>query len=275
MSIEQQFLIDDSGPSLHATLYRPDNGVRGTVLFCNPMFEELKASTRLMFEAARAFCMAGFTVLRFDYRGCGDSQGNFEDASVGDWIEDIDRASDFLNNHCPDSVHRLIIGVRLGGMLVLQAGRGSETAERFVLWEPVLNGKSYINQELRKKLTKEMMTFGSNRGTRDSLLAELASGGNVDLDGYCLSSRLYNDLCNMDGSREDGRGRDVLLLNISHQANVSRPFMKFRDVLDGGHFKTTVEAVKLQPFWNLVGYVDGTPLVEKTLTWLNAGTAQN
>lgn len=268
MSTEQQFLIEDSGPSLFATLYRPDGDISGAVLFCNPMFEELKASTRLMVEAARAFCDAGFAVLRFDYRGCGDSEGDFADVSVGDWLDDIERALKFFGRHCPEAKSPVILGVRLGGALALQALRGNEGVRRVVLWEPVLDGTGYIKQELRKKLTKEMMTFGSGRATRDSLLAELAAGGNVDLDGYCLSARLYSDLCGMDCAGLSGDGQEVLLLNVSHQADVSRPFTKYRDQLEACRFSAAVEAVRLQPFWNLVGYVDGQLLIDRTRTWL-------
>ncbi|MDP6523652.1 MAG: alpha/beta fold hydrolase [Kiritimatiellia bacterium] len=268
MSTEQQFFIDDTGPALCATLYFPDGDVSGAILFCNPMFEELKASTRLMVEAARAFCAAGFAVLRFDYRGCGDSEGEFADMSVGDWLDDIGRALRFLNNHCPTADSPVILGVRLGGTLALQALRGNEEVRRVVLWEPVPDCRSYIGQELRKKLTKEMMTFGSNRATRDSLLAELAAGGNVDLDGYCLSARLYSDLCNLDSAGMAGDGREVLLLNVSHQTSVSRSYVKYRDRLEESSFSSTVDAVRLQPFWNLVGYVDGQPLIDRTREWL-------
>lgn len=51
---------------------------------------------RLFVLAARDLCDLGFAVLRFDFRGSGDSDGNFEDMTVPGEISDAEEALSFL-----------------------------------------------------------------------------------------------------------------------------------------------------------------------------------
>ena len=76
--------------------------------------------------------------------------------------------------------------------VVTESGRliGAVTRERVATL--------YVEQELRKKLRKEMVTFGKNRQTRASLKQSLKEGKAIDFDGYALTPRLYEDLCHVD-----------------------------------------------------------------------------
>ena len=65
----------------------------------------------------------GQAYLRFDYRGCGESKGIFEDQSLADWRDDVVAAIDLVT---PRPV--ILVGSSLGGWLMLTAA--SARAER-------------------------------------------------------------------------------------------------------------------------------------------------
>ena len=67
-------VFGEGGPSLRGMLHWPatDSPTWGIVLCC-PFGEERKSAARVMTLAARDFCREGFCVLRFDYRGTGES----------------------------------------------------------------------------------------------------------------------------------------------------------------------------------------------------------
>ena len=65
----------------------------------------------------------GQAYLRFDYRGCGESGGIFEDQSLTDWRDDVVAAIDLVT---PRPV--ILVGSSLGGWLMLTAA--SARAER-------------------------------------------------------------------------------------------------------------------------------------------------
>ena len=68
---------------------------------------------------SRALNMAGIAVLRFDFTGLGDSEGDFADTNFTSNVEDLVAAADYLTeNH---QTPRILIGHSLGGAAVLCA----------------------------------------------------------------------------------------------------------------------------------------------------------
>ncbi|RZL58443.1 MAG: alpha/beta fold hydrolase [Variovorax sp.] len=124
---------------------------RGAVLICPPFGQEALRSHRFFRVLADRLARAGFSVLRFDYYGTGDSPGDDADGDFEGWRRDVLAAHDELRR-LSGSPSRSIgwLGVRLGGTLAIQAAQSSRLAlERIVLWEPVVDGRRYA-QHLRE-----------------------------------------------------------------------------------------------------------------------------
>ncbi len=62
------------------------------VVLCYPIGQEYIRSHRAIYQLAVRLSQAGFHVLRFDYFGCGDSEGDFEEGSLAQWTSDIHSA---------------------------------------------------------------------------------------------------------------------------------------------------------------------------------------
>lgn len=93
---------------------------------------------RLFVEAARALVRKGFACLRFDFRGSGDSAGEFSEITVSSEIEDARTALAFVRSQDQIDRSRIgLVGMSLGGMiaaLVLAEDSGIRAA---ALWCPV------------------------------------------------------------------------------------------------------------------------------------------
>ena len=272
---EEQVTIGGKAGRLYGVLYRPDEASRGSFVFCDPMFEERKSANRAMVEAARHLCGEGWTVLRFDYRGCGDSPGEFTDFCPADWVSDIESAATFLwkagHGHSgPGGGNRGLLGLRLGATLAVQAAVRLPQVDRLVLWEPASSGADYFEQELRKKLMKEMVTFGRSRENRESLLRTLEQGGDMDFDGYAVSARLYKGLRDLHTDIPPAMKFRSLLIHIGHQSQISREIARLHQrFVDAGTAAET-RAVVGKPFWNLIGYTDCAELFRVTAEWLRS-----
>ena len=68
---------------------------------------------------SRALTMEGIAVLRFDFTGLGESEGDFADTNFSSNVEDLVMAAEFMadNYRAP----KILIGHSLGGAAVLQA----------------------------------------------------------------------------------------------------------------------------------------------------------
>jgi len=70
---------------------------------------------------ARALSARGIAVMRFDFTGLGESEGDFADTSFSSNVSDLVAAADFLaKNHTAPAI---LIGHSLGGAAVLNAAR--------------------------------------------------------------------------------------------------------------------------------------------------------
>lgn len=109
---------NQSGQQLAGKLEMPlDQKPRHFALFahCFTCGKDLKASQ----EIARALKQEGIAVLRFDFTGLGQSEGDFSEKNFSSNVSDLHSAAAFLSeNYQPPS---LMIGHSLGGTAVLMA----------------------------------------------------------------------------------------------------------------------------------------------------------
>ena len=264
-TLEEQILIPSDAGALKGVLYAPSETPLGSVLFCNPLFEERKSSQRVMVECARALCDDGLMVLRFDYRGCGDSTGDFKDFNTTHWLADIRSAAKVLRERSGDAALTLL-GLRLGANLAVGSALEGLNPKALILWEPIAEGNAYIEHELRRKVLREMVTFGTGRSSRQSSADLLAAGNSVDLDGYELTADLASSIRKLSLS-EDLTSIDapLVLTNITHGDEPSRDLAPIRALLTR---EKQFELIREQPFWNRIGLTEPTDLIQKTVSWI-------
>jgi exosortase A-associated hydrolase 2 len=267
---EQHVTLRSDGAGLYAMGHEPAGPARGTVVICNPMFEERKSAQVVLVAMSRVLCGDGWRVLRFDYRGCGDSPGAFRDFTPSDWVDDVRSAVEACSAATPAAPVTLL-GLRMGAALAVRAALTRRDVGAVVLWEPVVSGRDYLEQELRKMLVKEMVTFGRSRISRAVLVKELEEGREIDFDGYPVSPLLYRGLCAIDGVRDAERlRRPLLLVHATHQERASAAIQTLHTALRAANPDgTTFRIVKQQPFWNLIGFAEFSALIDVTREWVN------
>ena len=108
---------NDRGESLAGILDLPDSTPAAFALFahCFTCSKNLKAAGHL----SRALVAANIAVLRFDFTGLGQSEGEFADSSFSSNVEDLLAAARYLE--AEHAAPQLLVGHSLGGTAVLQA----------------------------------------------------------------------------------------------------------------------------------------------------------
>src|ERR1700712_3205613 len=91
------------------------------LVICSPFGFEEVCWHRSLKRFAEAAAANGIPTLRFDYAGCGDSQGDaFDPATLDAWIGSVHEAIDHLK--ASSGVHSVcLLGVRLGATLATLA----------------------------------------------------------------------------------------------------------------------------------------------------------
>ena len=189
------FFIDAPFGQRFCVFHSPaaDVPLRGGLVYIQPFAEELNRCRRMAYLQASAFAQAGYAVLMMDLHGCGDSSGDFADATWDTWLDDVALARQWLEERIDGPVW--LWGVRAGCLLAAQSATRRTQATRVLFWQPVLSGHQHLKQFLRLKLTGEMLqnakvTGGKSRPGTDGLLAQLESGRSLEVAGYVLSPAL-------------------------------------------------------------------------------------
>lgn len=193
----RSFFLDAGPRGQRLCVFHAAQGVGapvGQVLLLPPFAEELNKSRRMLALAGRAFAAAGFEVLRMDLLGCGDSSGDFGDASWTDWQDDAVLAADWLTRHGAASAARpdlplWLWGVRAGALLAPAVAERVERPMHLLLWQPVTAGKLQLQQFLRLKVAADLVG-GQAKGAMQALRAQLDVGQAVEIAGYALSPLL-------------------------------------------------------------------------------------
>jgi exosortase A-associated hydrolase 2 len=178
----------------------PDKDHRGSFIYVHPFAEEMNKSRRMAALQSRAFASAGFGVLQIDLYGCGDSSGDFADASWETWKHDLADAKIWLENHHPAPVG--LWGLRLGALLALDFAMESPGAvDRLVLWQPLTTGETFLTQFLRTKLASEMLapSDGRTAGTKE-MRAAMIGGESVEVAGYEVTPALAKNIDQMNAA---------------------------------------------------------------------------
>jgi len=102
---------------LAARLDEPEGEVRAYVLFAHAFSssKDIFAASRI----AKALQSRGYAVLRFDFTGLGESEGDFANTNFSSNIWDIVAAADFLRTEYKSP--SVLVGHSLGGSAVLAA----------------------------------------------------------------------------------------------------------------------------------------------------------
>ena len=165
--------------------------VAGSVVYVHPFAEEMNKSRRMAALQSRALARAGFAVLQLDLLGCGDSSGDFADATWAAWLADVALAARWLRLR--HGAPLWLWGLRAGCLVAAQAAPLLGEPCHFLFWQPPATGKTLLQQFLRLKVAAQMLD-GKAAGATDALRAKLAAGQTVDIAGYTLSAALAQGL---------------------------------------------------------------------------------
>lgn len=143
--IREGVTLEYQGKKIFGIFHRPLNCETAPVVLCCYGFGGNKAGkNRLWVMLAEHLAREGIATLRFDFRGCGDSEGKFCDLTLESCISDVLVAVNFLeNSSLVDSSRMGIIGSSFGGAVSVFASSRYQKFKSMALWAPVANASQW------------------------------------------------------------------------------------------------------------------------------------
>ena len=267
--LPQAFFLPTDGGQQRFCLFHPPQGTqhRGRVLYLHPFAEELNSTRRIVAQQARALAQAGYGVLQIDLLGCGDSSGDFADATWADWLRDAQQAHAWLSAHTSGPLW--LWGMRAGALLATALAHTLPEPAHLLLWQPVASGQQMLQQFLRLHAAGQWL--GSGSAGAPSAAQALAQGRAVDIAGYTLSPALADGLgpARLQPPAQQPPGRLVWLEVSSQDSPAVGPAAdKTLAAWRTADWQVQAQAVQGPAFWQTVGTDEAPALLHATLAAL-------
>ena len=265
---EDYRFLDLNGERIFAGLHRPTKPATRAIVMCHPLGEEKLWAHRVFVSFGRDLAKAGFAVLRFDFRGEGDSDRAFQQTDLETRIQDACLAVDAARTLNPSVTEVTLLGLRLGaGIAAAAAARRGDVA-RLVLWDPVVDGAAYMQTVLRLNLMYQMAIHRRVIENRDELVTRLARGETVNVEGYEVAEPLFRQVSEfrLQDALQQFTGETLIVQINQGEAPVKPDLVAFRD----GNPKCQVVTVREEPFWKEIStfYQRASNLTRATLNGL-------
>lgn len=251
------------GQRRYCSLHRPTSRLtRSTgVVLCYPLGHEYFRSYRTYVRLADRLAKLGYPVMRFDYLGTGDSDGETGHTRIEDWVSDIADAIDVLQRN--ERVSRIALcGMRYGATLAALAARETGRAGTLVLLEPVSDGRGYVEdlRQMHWRLLRDLERFARPR------TAPADDGDQVEIIGTRYARSLLQDIRKVQLDLSAETGVDSVVFAGHVPVSMKRPAMRCHEV-----------ELRSDHGWNDTRRIEESivdmDLVERTVTALNTVAA--
>ena len=193
----QPFLLSVSGRSRFCLYHSPVPGaaLRGAVVYIHPFAEEMNFSRHMAALQSRALAAQGYAVLQIDLLGCGDSAGDFSEASWSAWVADIIAAARWVQarhatDHSINNAEPLTFwSLRAGCLLATEAANTLDEPVNFLFWQPVLSGETYWRQFKRLAVAARALEHYDD-AHKNEPECETENAPAIEIAGYGISPAL-------------------------------------------------------------------------------------
>ncbi|RED63065.1 alpha/beta hydrolase family protein [Cohnella lupini] len=182
--MEKPFTIRHEDLTLTATIHYPakdgacSEKKMPLVVICHGFVGSRIGVDRLFLLASRMLADKGFLVIRFDYAGCGESEGIYGQHGLDSMIAQTRSVLDYgLSLDCVDPLRVTLLGHSLGGAVALLTATKDRRVKSLALWSPVAHPFNDIIKIV-------------GRGVYD----ESINKGHSDYQGYRLQPEFFESL---------------------------------------------------------------------------------
>ncbi|RYY02713.1 MAG: hypothetical protein EOO53_10700 [Gammaproteobacteria bacterium] len=177
---------------------------REGIVLCNPFGQEYMRAHRSLRRLAINLSALGYSVLRFDYRGTGDSAGTLANVTAADWQEDIRVAVQELMDIA--AVPKVsLLGLRVGSLLAAQVAAKNPQISRLLMWDPIVSGQAYID-ELKAEIS-----------AAQSRANFVADEGTLHFNGFSMPRVFQQSLAGLDLRQIQGLESTSVAQIVSHE----------------------------------------------------------
>lgn len=233
------------------------------VVLCYPFGQEYMRAHRAYRQLALLLTKKGYHVLRFDYRGTGDSSSEMESVIAQDWVDDVGLAIHELREIAGVSSIS-VIGLRLGALIAGAACAVRDDVDRLILWDPILDGGEYERELLHVIATEKPSEWG---GPASGNLETV--DGTIHFNGFPLTSGFRESCRQLSLANLQGLPAKRVLQVVAHETPAFTQLRSGWQHHAGFHY----QFAQAPHDWNYVDNFGGIllpqPVIQAIVNWMD------
>lgn len=210
------------GKTLRGMYHRPEReGKFPTVILFHGFTGDKLEPHRIFLKLSRQLEKHGLAVVRFDFSGSGESDGDFAEMTFSSEVREAEEILRFVRNLPETAPEQIgILGLSMGGAIAsILAGRNPTLVKALVLWSAA--GLDTIAGVYHRKEENDQFLRNWN--------------GDIDIGGLWLNSNFYNDLSGWNSYEEVStyQGPVLILQGTGDQTVEPATAEKYQAALSG------------------------------------------
>lgn len=233
------------------------------LLILPPFAEESNRSRRLFSQLAQQLCEQGWNCYLPDFYGTGDSEGEFKDADLVLWEQDL--CQWILQQQFAHPLH--FLACRFGALQLLSMWPALKVlvkTGKILLWQPQLDNQKFLQQLLRQHQASRLLQTEKSA----TALQLLAEGCAVEIAGYTITPEFYQRLAQMLPNLQLWQQQTVCWLELSTLPQLPLPATKAWQQIDAEPLHSCQQLLALPPFWLQQEHLPAEALISQSLRFL-------
>ncbi len=211
---EKKFRFGKQG--ITGVIRSPHEETSACVITCHGLYSN-KDSEKYV-SIAHRLCAEGLSVLRFDFRGCGESEGLFRDTSLTGRMEDLEEALNLIQEKGYESVG--VMGSSLGGTVAVLTAAKDKRVKALVTWATPSCLDELVKGEVIKgleKLGQDASRYNVSKALKDVHCPILVIHGSLDKQVPSFNAEVLNENANKPKNIQIIEGADHRFTNPIHR----------------------------------------------------------
>ncbi|MGH1374021.1 MAG: hydrolase 1, exosortase A system-associated [Cellvibrionaceae bacterium] len=266
--------IPVSGGSLFSLHYIPaDNkDSQKWVVILSPFFEEMNKCRKQISLQARDLVDKGYHVVVPDYAGTGDSHDELEQITWPLWLRQLEELVSWVSKNGATEIS--MIAVRSAALLASELLSSPSITKNIglILWQPVINGKTYINQLYRLRLAAGLgQSRGAARESVASLKEQLDRDKLLEIAGYRIGKELISSIeCAELSQHSFVHCSDLRWIELSSREELKLLPVSLKQIELFKERGQRVDScvIRSDAFWTTQEITTSNELIEATSSWL-------
>ncbi len=186
--------VNNNYMSIYEPKLAPEN--RKLIIICDTLWDEQERTLVLCAKLGRLLAVQGYTTIKFDYTGCGNSERDNEAVTFNKLLLDLKNIINWCSENFQGINYMSLIAIRAGCHIVFNYPEISDLFAKVILIHPIVNIRHFFKFNYIEQEVVNNNAYLQKKTTLNDLLNQINSQSVIDINGYNFNTSFIKEILN-------------------------------------------------------------------------------